>query len=688
MKYLRTMMIAALLLVVPLFAYSSELGYMRVSLVRGDVQIKTSDTGEWGLALVNTPLGEGDQIWVPDGGRAELQLNGGTYLRLDQNSSLQILSLDRDASQFYLPQGNAYVYYDGPRRSIIQIDTPEASMRAFTRSIFSIDTFDEYTDAAVFNGYVETENNAGTARVNAGQVLTLGRYSEGEIAVLDAPNSWEEWNRKRDSRITARIDGSARFLPAELRVYSNDFDINGRWVYAPEYGNVWTPAVVSDADWSPYRQGRWIVRNGESVWVADEPWGWAPYHYGRWSFVASIGWCWVPPRAGEVHWGPGYVGWVRTADYVAWVPLAPGEIYYGRRDYGPHSVNITTVNVNQVRVVNVYRNVNASNGVTVVRRDTFNTPAPVRVRVERDTIRRNIFVTNNISIGAPDIRPSRGNQFPSARSIPADRLPPQRIRNLRPQEIKRERPLVKDRDRSVMAPGAQPRSLPVTRGETPRSPGKGRPEQQNIPGGPAPANQPPQVQPAGQRRPEPLPGTAPKTMRTPVVPGDQGKPESRPGSAPAGGKPQILPSERRSIGTPGGPAPRNEQPQAQPADHRRPESVPGTIPRTVRPPALPAEQGKHETRPAPAQGVERPQTRPSERRNAVIPRGGPAPGGDQQQVQPGEKKRADAPVDRVRKGDKQQENSAERRRGSTVGERAPKDEKESPRTDEDSRNRK
>jgi len=86
MRTLRTMMFAVLLLLAPAYAFSSNLGHLRLSLVEGDVQVMTPEAGEWGIASVNTPLDEGDQVWVPAGSRAELQLNNGSYLRLDQNS--------------------------------------------------------------------------------------------------------------------------------------------------------------------------------------------------------------------------------------------------------------------------------------------------------------------------------------------------------------------------------------------------------------------------------------------------------------------------------------------------------------------------------------------------------------------------------------------------------------------------
>ncbi|HSW63157.1 MAG TPA: hypothetical protein VLH56_07605 [Dissulfurispiraceae bacterium] len=89
MKFLKTVMIVALLLSVPVYALSANLGHMRINLIEGDVQIKTPGAGDWGLASVNTPLAEGDQVWVPQDGRVELQLNKGAYIRLDQSSALQ-----------------------------------------------------------------------------------------------------------------------------------------------------------------------------------------------------------------------------------------------------------------------------------------------------------------------------------------------------------------------------------------------------------------------------------------------------------------------------------------------------------------------------------------------------------------------------------------------------------------------
>jgi len=482
MKILKTGILMFVLLGWPVYAIAANLGYMRINLIEGDVQIKTPAAEDWGIAAINEPVGEGDQVWAPEGGRVELQLNSGTYIRLNENSALQILSMDKESSQFYLSQGGAYIYYGAAEGSVIQVDTPEASTRAFDRAIFRLDMSEKYTDVAVYKGYVETENMAGETKVMAGQMVSLGENTDGELGPIGSSDDWEIWNKARNDRILAGGGVSSGYLPIELRAYSYDLDNSGRWVEDLEYGYVWTPIIVVGAQWAPYRHGRWIWRGNDYVWVGSEPWGWAPYHYGRWSFGARIGWFWVPPVVGEVHWGPGYVGWVRTGNYVAWVPLAPREIYYGRGNYGQHSVNITTVNFNQVNITNVYKNVNVINGVTVVNQKTFATASPRIVKVNHDEIRQKIFVISNISIGTPAIKPTKASSFASARSVPAAKRPPQAVREVQITRLKQARPLIREADKSVLNHGIKPKNLPVKTVTTPRHLGKGKSIKQVKPG--------------------------------------------------------------------------------------------------------------------------------------------------------------------------------------------------------------
>ncbi len=660
MKTVKTVMFVVVLLLAPVYAHAANQGYMRISHIEGEVQIKTTDAEDWGYASINTPLAEGDEVWIPQDAKVELQLNTGTYIRLDQSSALQILSMDEDSSQFYLTQGYAYIFYDAPARGgVIQVDTPDASTRAFDNAVFRIDMSEQYTDVGVYKGYVETENNVGNTRINEGQMVSLGQNTDGELAPMGPPDEWERWNKARNHSVYAERGASSRYLPAELSAYSYDLDNSGRWVQDPHYGHVWTPRIAAGGEWSPYRDGRWVWRGGDYVWVGSESWGWAPYHYGRWSFEVSIGWFWVPPVAREVYWSPGNVGWVRTRDYVAWVPLAPEEIYYGRGNYGRNSVNITNVNINQVNITNVYQNVNVNNGVTVVNRNTFNTGAPTIVNVNKNIIQKEIFVRDNFSVGTPDIKPTRASHFASTRQIQPAKLPPQHVRNQHVQELRHSRPLIKDRDKSVLNPGAKPRSLRVNAVTTPRAPGRGTPMIQQVrPAerekaaapevGPTGRGQRQQVKPA-EREKAAVPEVGPtgRGQRQQVKPAEREKaaaPEV--GPTGRGQRQQVKPAEREKAAAPEvGPTGRGQRQQVKPAQRVKP-AAPEVAPavREKRQQVKPAQRVKPAApEVAPAVREKRQQVKPAQREKPAAPEVTPAVREKRQQVKPAQREKPAAP---------------------------------------------
>jgi hypothetical protein len=310
-------------------ASAEVLGIARLNLIQGDVAIQTKDTGtEWGAASINTPLISGTKLWVPENGKAEIQFLGGSYLRAAENTEADITNLSMDSkgniTQIGVPQGRTYIYYAGSpvENSVFQVDAPVASARAYGTSKFKVDVYEDgYTEVSVMGGDVYVESQNGNTKVDAGSMLSIGSDQMAELSPMMQADSWDRWNQSRDSAL-ASGGPSREYLAPTLGVYSSDLDANGRWVSTADYGYVWTPLRVT-VDWAPYRIGRWCWIGGDYVWVSYEPWGWVPYHYGRWAFVASIGWCWVPPARTAVYWSPGFVAWIHTPTYVSWLPLAP-----------------------------------------------------------------------------------------------------------------------------------------------------------------------------------------------------------------------------------------------------------------------------------------------------------------------------------------------------------------------------
>lgn len=455
-KYL----IVVFILIFPSAVFSEELGLMRLSLIQGDVQVTTQDNGGWTPASINMPLNEGDRLWVPEDGRLEIQVQGGVYIRADERTALDVISLGKDAMQLYMDNGHIYINNRRGGIQTVQVDTPQSSIRSYDNSIMLLDVQeDSTTEVQALKGYLYAENRDGKTMINSGNALTIRPDSTAELAPIGTPDEWEKWNMDRDRQFAAWGE-SSRYLPDALHEYSSDFDQSGRWIYVSEYGYIWNPTVTV-VDWVPYREGHWKWIRGSYVWISHEPWGWAPYHYGRWTHVIGTGWCWVPPRIDEIYWGPGYVGWVDTPEYMGWVPLAPGEIYYGRGYYGPASVNITTVNVNTV-VVQHYKNVPVRNSVTVVSRETFGTRVPTLIRP-----RENPFLQQRDRSLPPGTRLEQRPPVQQRIAVPDEKRPPDRINRTVPADIRVQRKLVREREASVFIPGP-PKQLPLRQLKEPK----------------------------------------------------------------------------------------------------------------------------------------------------------------------------------------------------------------------------
>ena len=345
----------------------------RISLVEGEVLVQLEGSQDWASASSNLPLGPGDRVWVDGVGRAELQLPEGNVVRLGSDTGLDLRTFSAPgalATQIGLERGMATFYINRlqPSNAVFQLRLPQASLRTYIPSTFRSDLFpDGSVQVSVYSGEVIVETPGGITEVRGQQSLRLSPDLTPRVYALAQGDEFDRWNNLRDLQLSR--DARTTYLPSEIATYAPEFNAYGHWVPVPDYGYAWAPSV--EVGWTPFSQGQWIWWRGEHVWISSEPWGWVSYHYGRWRFYPAVGWVWVPPVATGVIWHPGAVAWVYGPEFVAWVPLAPGEIYYGHRYYGPWSVNIINVQVTNVHLTNVFANARVTNAVVVVHKETF-----------------------------------------------------------------------------------------------------------------------------------------------------------------------------------------------------------------------------------------------------------------------------------------------------------------------------
>jgi hypothetical protein len=322
-------------------------GAARVSMIKGDVTTQRGDSGDVSTATTNTPLSPGDKVMTGNNSRAEIQLDFANVLRLGDNSSANIATLNRNQIQVQVGEGLAYFSQFKGSEASVEIDTPNVAIQpADKETSFSIFVNSGgQSEVTVRRGELTISTPQGNTRVRSGQMITVqGAGNDVQYKVSDAPSKtdWDAFNQDRD-----RLIEHADSWKHTDRYYTGtqDLDANGKWTEVPDYGQVWVPNQAPG--WAPYSAGSWVWQPYYGwTWVSNEPWGWAPYHYGRW-FVYGGGWAWWPgPIYGGFGvglyrpiWAPAYVSFFGFGPGIGigigfgfgsfgWLPIGPCDFFH------------------------------------------------------------------------------------------------------------------------------------------------------------------------------------------------------------------------------------------------------------------------------------------------------------------------------------------------------------------------
>jgi hypothetical protein len=339
--------------------------FARLSYVKGDIYVQRSTDLGFEEGVVNMPISEGDRMGTTDG-RAEIYLGNGNYVRLDNETKIDFMTLPDKTSaliRIRVWAGHIYFRVSGlEEEKNIEIHTPDVSIYVLDNGLYRIDVRQgSETEIFVYEGMLEAAGEEDSILINNEQrveVATGSFTSQPTRFYAVAEDSFDRWSENRDSQIRKRM--AKAYLPEELEDYEYELSTYGEWVYMPAYGNVWVPGGI-DPYWRPYHNGRWtwLSRCGWT-WIPYETWGWCTYHYGRWHWRYGLGWYWIPTTI----WGPAWVSWYWGHDHFGWAPLSyygyPGVIinntYYGRYrgSYYPYNSRaLTVIHKNQLKARNV-----------------------------------------------------------------------------------------------------------------------------------------------------------------------------------------------------------------------------------------------------------------------------------------------------------------------------------------------
>ncbi|MHB1701251.1 MAG: DUF6600 domain-containing protein [Acidobacteriaceae bacterium] len=297
---------------------------VRLSYVQGSVRILQGDSTEFSQAKQNMPLVEGTRVDTGDDGRAELEFEDGSLVRLAPDSSVTLDQLVRQEgvyiSAVHLVSGLTYLELRASRRYSFLITYADGEFSPVQNSTVRVNLDLQPADLAVLDGDIRVDKpDAYNVEVRQGESLQsdVADPSRYFLSQTIAQDSWDAWNDDRDQALLAQAADttSARDQYAGDVGYGwSELDAYGNWYPVPGYGLMWQPSGYGD-NFDPYGNGAWAdYPTYGYVWVSAYPWGWTPFQCGNWSYAGGFGWGWMPNTGCGSYaggWGNGFYGGFR-----------------------------------------------------------------------------------------------------------------------------------------------------------------------------------------------------------------------------------------------------------------------------------------------------------------------------------------------------------------------------------------
>jgi hypothetical protein len=301
-----SLLLAVPVLTVPAFG-DSQARVVRLSEVQGDVQVDRNAGQGLEKAFLNLPITQGVKLQTGKDGRAEVEFEDGSTLRVTPETVITFPQLSlRDSgakvSTVHLQEGSAYVNFAGSKDDEFTLTFAHEKLSLARSAHLRLEMGDVSATLAVFNGEVQVQGDAGTVAVSKNHTAEFDLTDDDhyELAKSVEPDPFDEWD-KRQNQYHQQYASNSYSSYSPYAYGTNDLNYYGSFSNVPGYGNVWQP-YFAGAGWDPFLNGVWAFTPGFGYgWVSGYPWGWTPYHYGSWVYLPTGGWGWQP--------GGSWTGW-------------------------------------------------------------------------------------------------------------------------------------------------------------------------------------------------------------------------------------------------------------------------------------------------------------------------------------------------------------------------------------------
>jgi len=307
----------------------SQVRVVRLSEVQGDVRVDRNLGQGYEKAFLNLPITQGVKLQTNGNGRAEVELEDGSTLRITPDTVIEFPQLSlRDSgskvSTVRLQEGTVYLNFTGAKDSELTLTFAHEKLPLTHAAHLRIEMADVDATVAVFKGDVQVEGDSGTVAVIKNRTATFDLTDDDHSTIAKdlEQDPFDAWDKQQDQYHQQYASNSySNYSPYAYG--TSDLNYYGSFFNVPGYGTMWQP-FFAGAGWDPFMNGAWAFSPGLGYgWVSGYPWGWTPYHYGTWAYLPTYGWAWQPGGSWSPWNAPRFIG--APGSFVAPKPPTTGQ---------------------------------------------------------------------------------------------------------------------------------------------------------------------------------------------------------------------------------------------------------------------------------------------------------------------------------------------------------------------------
>jgi hypothetical protein len=279
----------------------SQIRIVRLSQVRGQVQLDRITGQKFEAAFTNLPIIAGEQLRTQQG-VAEVEFEDNSSLRITTDSQVDFPQLGRANSgatttTVHLVRGSMYLsLVNSKNAGEFTVRVGNETVTPAPSSHLRIDITANTAKLTVFQGEVTSVGDSGSLIVGKRKAATFDLTSgtAPTLARMDEPAPFDAWDKSAvDYHKSLAVAATYANSPYSYGV--NDLAYYGSFSDVGGCGSMWRPYLAT-ASFDPYASGIWSYYPSSGYsWVSPYPWGWTPYHSGSWNYCAGGGgWGWQP----------------------------------------------------------------------------------------------------------------------------------------------------------------------------------------------------------------------------------------------------------------------------------------------------------------------------------------------------------------------------------------------------------